>query len=294
MTPHLTALFVGLGVGGVYALVAIGYNLVFSSAGVFNLAQGDLVTLGGLFTFTLVMYLKWNALLAFLPAVAAVVVIAIVQHRLTIAPFSQQQHSATGGWFITTLGASVIIVNVAEKLWGSDPRAVRTLVPLSTVKIGSSPIRIEYLMAFGAAVLCTVVLWYCQSRTRLGKVWMATAEDGELARRLGINTSRVALGAFIIAAAISGAAGLLIVPVTTAIFNAGAGLTLYAFVAVTVGGLGNPFGPLVGGLIVGVAQAQAALLIAANYRSLVALAILLLVLLIRPLGLFGRQVERVI
>jgi branched-subunit amino acid ABC-type transport system permease component len=165
---------------------------------------------------------------------------------------------------------------------------------VTTVRIGPSPIRIEYLLAFGAAVVCTLIIWYCQRRTRLGKLWMATAEDAELARRLGINTSRVAVGAFVIAAVISAAAGYIIVPVTTAIWNAGAGLTLYAFVAVTVGGLGNPFGPLVGGLILGVAQEEAALSIQVNYRSSVALVILLLVLLVRPKGLFGQQVERVI
>ncbi|MDA8043729.1 MAG: branched-chain amino acid ABC transporter permease [Actinomycetota bacterium] len=294
MTPHITALFTGLGIGGVYALVAIGYNLVFSSSSVFNLAQGDLVTLGGLFTATFFVSLHWAALLAFLPVVGAVVLLAAVQHRLTIAPFADRPHSATGGWFITTLGASVIIENAAQRLWGGNPRAVPSLVSLQTVRIGSSPIRIEYFMSFGAAVVCTAALWYCQRRTSIGKVWTATADDGELARRLGINTSRVGFVAFLIAAAISAMAGYLTVPVTSAIWNAGAGLSLYAFVAVTVGGLGSALGPLVGGLLLGVVQEQASLWAQANYRSLISLCILLLVLLARPAGLFGQRVERTV
>lgn len=294
MTPYLTALLIGLGVGGVYALVAIGYNLVFSSSGVFNLAQGDLVTLGGLFTATFVVSLGWGALAAFLPVVLAVAVLAFVQHRITIAPFIRQGHSPTGGWFITTLGASVLIENGAQHIWGGNPRAVPTLVPLSTVTVGSSPVRIEYVMAFGAAVVITVVLWWCQRRTMLGKYWTATAEDSELAGRLGINTSWVAAGAFVLAALISAAAGFLTVPVTTAIWSSGAGLSLYAFVAVTIGGLGNPLGPLIGGLILGVVQEEAALSIQANYRSSLSLLILLIILLVRPAGIVGHRVERVV
>ncbi len=294
MTPHVTAFFIGLGVGGVYALVAIGYNLVFSSSAVFNLAQGDLVTIGGLLTATFVVSLHWPALLTFLPVVAAVVLVALVQHRLTIAPLSSRPHSATGGWFITTLGASVIIENAAQLIWGGNPRAVPTLAPIQTVRIGQSPIRIEYLLTFGAAVLCTAVLWYCQRHTRIGKLWLATAEDSELARRLGIDTSRVAVGAFLIAAAISALAGYITVPVTSAIWNAGAGLSLYAFVAVTMGGLGSPLGPLVGGLLLGVIQEEAALSLQADYRSFLSLCILLLVLLVKPMGLFGQRVERVV
>jgi branched-chain amino acid transport system permease protein len=294
MTPHITALLIGLGIGGVYALVATGYNLVFSSSGVFNLAQGDLVTLGGLLTATFVVTLRWPALLAFLPIVATVAVVALVQQRITIAPFLTRGHSPTGGWFITTLGASVLIENVAQRLWGSDPRAVPTLVPVTTVKIGPSPVRIEYLMAFGAAVVVTAALWWCQKRTTLGKIWVATAEDTDLAGRLGINTARVAAGAFLVAAVISAIAGYLTVPVTTAIWNSGAGLSLYAFVAVTIGGLGTPLGPLVGGLLLGVIQEESALSIQANYQSALSLLILLAILLVRPTGIVGQRTGRVV
>ena len=293
MTVYLTAFFAGLGIGSVYALVAMGYALVYSSSGVFNLAQGDIVTLGGLLTATFVVTLRWPALAAVFPVVAIIAVFSVVQQKVTIAPFANQG-PASFGWFIATLGASVAIENGAQILWGSQPVPVPSLTSLASVHIGSSPVEPEYLIVFGLAVAASVALWYCQSRTLLGKIWSATAEDTVGARVRGINTARVGLGAFVIAAVVSALAGFITVPLTGAIWNAGASLTLYAFAAISIGGFGSPFGPLAGGLIVGVAQSESAVSIPAGYQSSIALGLLLLVLLLRPAGLLGQRLERVV
>jgi branched-chain amino acid transport system permease protein len=293
VTVYTTAFLVGLGIGSVYALVAMGYALVYSSVGVFNLAQGDLVTLGGLLTATFVVTLRWPALAAVFPVVAIVAVFSVVLQRVTIAPFSNKGPTSFG-WFIATLGASVAIENGAQILWGSNPVPVPSLTSLQHVGIAGAPIETEYLIVFGLAVVATVAIWYCQSRTLLGKIWAATAEDPVGAQVRGINTARVGLVAFVIAAVISALAGFVTVPITGAIWNAGASLTLYAFAAVCIGGFGSPVGPLAGGLIVGVAQSESTVTIPAGYQSSVALGLLLLVLLIKPSGLFGQRLERVV
>src|ERR1700742_2321002 len=124
MQQYITALVVGLGLGGTSALVAMGYNLVYSSMRVFNFAQGDLLTFGGLITYTLVTLHGWPFIAAFIPVIAAVAAIGLIQERLTIAPLLRRGDDSIG-WIVTTLGASVVLVNLAQLLWGSNPRPVK-------------------------------------------------------------------------------------------------------------------------------------------------------------------------
>lgn len=293
MQPYITALAVGLGLGGMYALVAMGYNLVYSSTRVFNFAQGDLLTYGGLFTYTLVTVHHWSIYAALVPVVVAVGLMGLVQERITIAPILRRGNDSIG-WIVTTLGASVILANLAQLLWGTEPRPVKSIIGGGSIKVFGAPVLPGELLIIVVAIVVGLGLELWSRRTDIGRAWKAISEDPEAASVRGIAIRRVAVFAFVCAAAISGFAGLITVPVTEAVYNAGALLSLNAFVAIALGGFGSQAGALVGGVILGIVQSEVTIVLNPNYQLLLSLALLVLVLLLRPSGLFGRRVERLV
>lgn len=291
--PYVSALVAGLGVGGVYALVAMGYNLVFRATGVFNLAQGQLLSYGALIGFTLWVTHGMPLLLALLAVTVAVAALGFIQERITVAPLARAG-SASMAWVITTLGASVALENIAQLAWGGDQHPVPPLVDLDAWRIGGATVQPANMLILVTALTVAAVLSAVTRYTRAGKTWSATAEDAEAARVRGINTRRVGAVSFAVAAAISGFAGFVVAPVTGASFDMGSSLTLAGFVAIAVGGFGSSGGALAGGLILGVVGSEAVLVLSAAWQDVVTLLILLLILAVRPNGLFGAHRERVI
>jgi branched-chain amino acid transport system permease protein len=288
---YLTAFFAGLGTGGIYALVALSYNLIYSSTGVFNFAQGDLLTLGSLLTFSLLVTAQWSVLAAVVPVMLAVALVALLQHRITVVAFVRPGRSSFS-WVITTLGASVVLENLFQLIWGSQPLGVPSLWEGKPITILGSPVPRTSIIIVAVALLSVLALEYMARKTLFGRAWRATAEDAEAASVRGIDVGRVGAISFMAAGALSGLAGLVIAPVAPVVFSSGALLSLQVFVALVIGGFGSPKGALFGGFILGVAQAEAALILSPNYTDIVTLALLLTVLMVRPLGLFGVQHER--
>lgn len=289
----MTALFEGLGTGGVFAMVAMGYNLVFSSTGVFNLAQGDLVSIGGFLAFALVTSLHTHVILALLVTVLAVGGIGLIQELVTVDPYLRRKGNEFG-WLIATLGASVAIENGLQLIWGSDPHPVPPLVSSATLHLFGAPVPASYLVVFCVAVLVALGIDVWTSKTIMGQAWRATAEDREAAQSRGINVRLVGTAAFVLAAMLSGLAGFLVAPITQASYNAGATLSLQGFVAIAIGGFGAQRGALLGSLLLGVAEAEVSLAASPGYQSLVALGMLVLVLAFKPAGLFGRVDPRAV
>jgi branched-chain amino acid transport system permease protein len=280
-------------VGGVYALVAMGYNLVFRATGVFNLAQGQLLSYGALIGFTLWVTHGAPLLLALIAATAGVALIGFVQERITIAPLSRAGTTAMA-WVITTLGASVVLENVAQLAWGGDQHPVPPLIKIDAWHAGGTTVQPANVIIFVTALVVAGALEIVTRHTRAGKTWSATAEDPTAAQVRGINTRRVGAVSFAVAAAISGFAGVVVAPVTGAAFDVGSSLTLAGFVAIAVGGFGSSVGALAGGLIIGVIGSEAVLILSSAWRDMVMLLALLIILAIRPNGLFGIYRERVI
>jgi branched-chain amino acid transport system permease protein len=194
---------------------------------------------------------------------------------------------------VTTLGASVVLENAAQLIWGSAPSQVPNIVGGSWTIFGA-PIDKDQMLVFGVALAVAALIEFASRRTLFGKAWRAVAEDPEAASARGIPVRRVAVIVFAIAAAISGLGGLISVPVTGALWSTGALLALYGFVAIALGGFGSMIGAVIGGVILGVAQSEVSVGISPSYTSSVAFAILVVVLLIRPQGLFGERVERAV
>jgi branched-chain amino acid transport system permease protein len=295
---YITGLVEGIGTGGIYTLVALGYNLVYASSGVFNFAQGDLLTYGGLLTATLVTTERWNVLAAVLPVLLSVGLLGLVQERITIAPLRRRRPGVAAdshGWIVTTLGASVILENVAQLVWGSMPRPVAAYFPSISLHAFGAPLPGGELLIIIVAVSVALTLELVGRWTLIGRAWRASAENPTAAMARGIPVRRVAVLTFVVAASISGLGGVITVPVTTAVYTAGTSLSLYGFVAIAIGGFGSQLGALIGGVVLGIAQVELSVALGnPGYQDTIALLLLLAVLLARPRGLFGRASLRVI
>jgi branched-chain amino acid transport system permease protein len=291
-TPYVAGVAAGLSQGGLYALVAFGYNLVYQSSRIFNFAQGDLLTLGGLFAFTLITSHAWTPLIAVVPVVLAVGIVGFLQERITIAPLMRRRNNNSVSWLVTTLGASIVIENIAQITYGSNPLPVRQIVTGPPFHVFGAAISRGELLIIGVSVALAVVLEVTSRRTMIGRAWRAIAEDPLAASARGVPVRRVGTSAFVLAAAISGLGGFIAAPTTSAVYDAGALLSINGFVAIALGGFGSQFGALVGAFLLGITQQEAGLLINAGYQEVFSLAVLLLVLLLRPRGIFGPKLER--
>ena len=285
----LTAFYSGLGVGSVYALVAIGYNLVYRATRVFNLAQGDIVSWGGLIAFSLLVVHGFSAIAALPLIIIATAILGFGVERIAIAPLTR---ALSFGWVLTTLGMSVVLRNVAELQWGPDPLRVPAFIDRAPVSLLGSPFRVDFMVTIAGAVALVTLLELADRRTIIGKAMVATAINRELAQLRGINVGLLGIGSFVVAGALGGIAGLLIAPITFASFNSGVLIALKGFLAIAIGGWGRHVGALAGGLLIGVAESLAILWVDVDIRNLVPLPLLAAILLIRPQGLFGRRVER--
>jgi branched-chain amino acid transport system permease protein len=269
------------------------YNLVYQSSGVFNFAQGDLLTYGGLITFTLVLTHGWAVLAAVIPVMAAVGAIGLLQERITIAPILRRTGGASSvAWIVTTLGASVVLENIAQLVWGSTPEVVPNFISGRPLTIFGAPVPKDDFLIVAVAVAVGIALELWSRRTMFGKAWRALAEDSGAASARGIPVRRVAIIVFVAAAAISGLGGFITVPLTGAYWSTGALLSLNAFVAIALGGFGSQAGALVGSFLLGVTQSLVAVAVDPGYNNVIAFGLLILILLIRPSGIFGEPQER--
>ena len=291
MEPYLTALLVGVAIGCMYALVALGYNLIYNATAVFNFAQGDLVALGGLLTYSFLVSRHWSALAAVVPVVLVVGAVGLVQERVSIAPIVRRGEESMG-WVITTLGASVVLENLYQLAWGSQSRPVPDLIKGGPLVIWHSPLTYANIVVIVVAIGCAGGLEIWSRTTLVGRAWLATAEDRDAAIARGIDVRRIGAASFVVAGMVSGLAGFATVPNTSAVFDIGGSLALQGFVAIAIGGFGNQLGALIGGVVLGIVQSESLVFIDPNYRDIISLGLLLVVLLVRPTGLFGHRRER--
>jgi branched-chain amino acid transport system permease protein len=282
----------GLTAGSLYALVAMGFNILYRPTNVFNFAQGDLVMLGAMLGATLVTMagLPWFAGAGL--AMLGVALLALVEERIAVAPVLKR--SATGhGWVITTLAVSMIFANVVGLVWGPDPIAVKPPEPLSTDSFEWLGANVSsYQIAVVVVTLALVLAVEAFYGTRAGKAVLAVAEDRDAALLRGINPNRLSSWSFFLGGGIAALTGVLAAPLLYASTGLGPSLLLKGFAAAAVGGIGNNRGALIAGYIIGIAEALAAAALSPGYQLASTFAVTLVILLIRPHGLFGRAEAR--
>jgi len=292
MDPDLIAR--GLTAGSLYALVAVGFNILYRPTNVFNFAQGELVMVGAMIgASAMTMYnLPWA--LAVVLAMAGVAILGFVEEKIAVAPVLNR--SATGhGWVITTLAFSLIITNLVGRLWGPDPVLVKPPAPLSMTTFNVLGMNLSsyqiVLVVVTIALVLGVERFY---QTRSGKAVMAVAEDRDAALLRGINPNRLSSWSFALGGAVAALAGILAAPILYASTSMGPALLLKGFAAAAVGGIGSNRGALLAGYIIGLTEAFAAVTLSPGYQLAASFAVMLVILLVRPHGLFGRAEARVV
>jgi branched-chain amino acid transport system permease protein len=291
MTAELLQFLVsGLTVGAVYALVALGFTLIYNASDVVNFAQGEFVMLGGMVT----VFASAAGLplpLAALAAILVAVAVGLLLHRLAIEP---ARGASAVTLIIITIGASIFLRGVAQIVFDKRFHGLPAFSGSDPILVAGAAILPQSFWVLGGAVLVFVALFLFLERTLLGKAVLATAANRLAARLVGVDTSLVLALSFGLSAAIGALAGILITPITLTSFDVGTLLALKGFAAAMLGGMGSPLGAVVGGLVLGLLESFAAGTVSSAYKDAVAFLVILGVLFAMPQGLFGRRsVERV-
>jgi branched-chain amino acid transport system permease protein len=288
MDVAIQQVLVGLSLGSIYALIALGYSLVFSTMRVVNFAQGHLVMLSSLIVVTLWVEAGWPVGLAIL---AATVIVALVALGLERAVSMQKAASVSPlVWIVTTLGAAIVIESVAAIVFGKDPKPFPALIPGPLVRIGGAAVPRDSLLAIGVALFLMAVIDLFLKRTIWGKAVQATAYSQWVPRLMGVPVGRVIAISFALSGAIAGVTGALMGPVfKDASTNTGLQLGLLGFIAVVIGGMGSTVGALVGGLGLGLLQTFLRGQLPPGAGTAAIFLVLITLLVVRPSGLFGKD-----
>lgn len=290
MAEFLQFAFSGLTVGAVYALVALGFTLIYNASDVVNFAQGDFVMIGGMAT--VFLFATGVPLpLAALTAIGIAVIVGLLLHRLAIEP---ARGASPVTLIIITIGASMFIRGVAQLVFDKQFHQLPAFSGDQPIEILGATLLPQSLWVLGGGLAVFAALWLFLERTLVGKAVLATAANRLGARLVGINTAVILAIAFGVSAAIGALAGVLATPITLTRFDLGAIMTLKGFAAAMLGGMGSPIGAIVGGLLLGLIEAFGAGYVSSVYKDGFSFLAILLVLFLMPRGLFGgRSVERV-
>lgn len=275
----------GIAFGSVYAMVAIGFNIIYNATGIINFAQGEFVMLGGMFivwAHTALSLPIWAALPV---AIVIVTVIGIVFERTAIHPV---KNPTVLNLIIITIGGSFLLRGVALLIWGNDYYSLRSFLGDESVYILGAMVTRQHILVFAMLIVVALLLGLFFGYTITGKAMRACSYNRTAARLMGINPEFMVMLAFGMSAAIGALAGATIIPITGVEYDNGALLGLKGFCAAVLGGLGNNTAAIFAGVILGVLESLSAGYISSHYKDALALGVLLVVLFIRPSGLFGK------
>jgi branched-chain amino acid transport system permease protein len=287
----MTILWAGLSVGAIYTLVALGYNIPLAQTGVFNFAQGQIVVFGTFFAWFVMGDHGWPWWVAIIGGAAAGGLIAGVEELLAIRPVVAKGSHAL---LVTTVGASVVIEGVLLATWGSTTRSVNFFAGNNGFSLLGGRLLPVDLWLIAAAVIISFGLHAVSRYTLWGLAGRAATDDMAAAVVRGVNVTRLRMSAFILAGALGAALGPLIGPVSGIDVSTGISLTIYGFVALALGGFGSFPGCLVGGMAIGLVEAYASRYFGVAYPPLILFGILIVLLLLKPTGLFGQRGLRVV
>ena len=283
----------GVAVGMIYAVIAFGYQLTFATSSTLNFGQGEALMLGALVGLTTINFLigqslgTFSAYLIMLPVVLG---FGLLQGALVewLGVRQAVKTKSEAGWIMATIALGIIFKNLAENIWGRDP--LKFPSPLNEAALSIGPVRIqpmEIAIVIGALVLMLAVEIF-NRRSIFGKAVVATAADRDAAGLMGINTSLVITFSYALSSLSAAFAGVLVAPVTLTGATMGAVLGLKAFAVAIIGGLSSGFGVIAGGLILGITETLTGFYISTGYKDVPGLVLLLLVLSLKPSGLFGK------
>ena len=293
----LSYLISGISLGSVYAIIALGYTMVYGIAKMLNFAHGDVIMVGGYVSFCAVSYLGLPGWLSVVLAMAVCTALGVVIEGLAYKPLRQATSLAV---LITAIGVSYFLQNAAQLIWGASPKGYTPLIPTTnaqgepnTLRLFGGQLSISYISLFtmGACIVIMVLLTFFTGRTKLGKAMRACSEDKGAAQLMGINVNATISLTFAIGSPLAAVAGGLLCSFTTSLMpTTGSMPGIKAFTAAVFGGIGSIPGAFLGGILLGVIESLAKAYISTQLANAILFAVLIIVLLVKPSGLLGRYV----
>ncbi len=297
MEQFFTQLTNGLAVGGIYALIALGYTMVYGVLKLINFAHGDLFTIGAYLGLTMLaslgvtgyMGVAGGLMFLALMVMGLVGVIGILLDRAAYKPLRTSPRLSA---VVSALGASIVFSNALMLIYGPNPKVYpQGLLPTTVLYIFGLPVPIMRMIILATSIIIMIGLYLFIQKTKIGTAIRAAAIDQDAARLMGINVDRVIMLVFFIGPALGGAAGLMVGLYYGQInFTMGWLYGLKAFTAAILGGIGNIPGAMVGGLLLGVIESMGAAYISNAWKDAIAFFVLILILIVRPTGLLGERV----
>jgi len=275
----------GLSTGAIYALIGIGFSIIYNATGIINFAQGEFVMLGGMFTLSSIELLDLPLWAAVPCAIAASTLLGILFERLAIRPLRQPTPL---NLVIITIAGSILIRGLAMLVWGKDTHSIPAFSGENPIAIGGATILPQHLWILAVTLVIIIVNKFYFYHTISGKAMRACSYNRRAAGLVGIDVRRMVLFSFIISSAMGAVAGIIVAPLTMTAYDVGIMLGLKGFCAAIIGGMSSGISTVIGGLILGVLESLGAGLISSGYKDAIAFIILLLILFIRPQGLFGK------
>ena len=277
----------GLTAGAIYALLAMGYNVIFATTGVLNFAHGEMFMVGTMAGVFFYASLGWPVIPALLATLVVTGALGVLEERFAIRPATKRGHSAMG-WVLSSLGVAIVLRSGFALMMGPDFRAFPDVFSRDSMDIGGVLIAPRQIALVALALLVGLALDRFYRRTTLGRALGAVAQDTEAAALRGLPVANLSALSFAIGSALAGLTGFMAGPIVGAFPTVGFAFALKGFVAAAVGGIPEIRGAIIGGLALGVIESIGGDLFGAGYRDAVVFATLLVILAVKPAGLFGR------
>ncbi|BET13450.1 branched-chain amino acid ABC transporter permease [Pandoraea sputorum] len=287
----ISALVAGLGLGSMYGLMALGFHLTFAVSATVNFAQGSSMMLGAVLAYTFSQTLGWPMPLAVAAALALCAIYGLIVERLAVQPFVRRGSSA---WLMATVALGIVLDNLVMLTFGTEPRSLPSPLAQSALQIGGAGLGVYPLQLLIPVVGLALagVLHYVLRRSRWGIAMLAVVQNRDAARLMGIPIRRTIAGAFAVSTLLAGIAGVLIAPLFNVQADMGTVFGLKAFAVAILGGLSSAWGVMIAGLLFGVAEAMITATLGSGYTQIITFGLVIVLLAMRPDGMFGRAEVR--
>jgi branched-chain amino acid transport system permease protein len=287
MDIALQLLFTGIGIGAVYALVALGFVLIFRATNVVNFAQGEFSMVAAFLMVVCAVDLELPYWLSFLIALGGMALIGMIFNLTVYYPL---RHRTFLPVIISTIGASIFLANATLALYGPQPQVLQGWFDTPGFQVGPVYLDSQYLLIIAVTIVLVAFQYWFFEHTLIGKKLQATSQDKEMASLLGIPVARMIMITFVYSALIGGIAGILVAPILFVSIQMGSTIALKAFAATIIGGFGDVAGAIIGGLALGIIETFGAAYISVPYKDGFAFLVLVMFLVFRPQGIFGERV----